>query len=400
MLTILTLTCSREMKNILKKADYTEGVTLKIRTNTMIEMDTAIESSVKIFHDKTALPLECGAELPQVDIAYHTYGSLNEKKDNVIWVFHALTGNSEAADWWSGMIGEGKFFDPAHYFIVCANMIGSHYGSTSPLSINPLKGSFYGREFPVISIRDVVKGHIRLAQYLDIQQVKLGIGGSMGGQQVLEWAIMQPDFFENIAVIACGARMSPWSIALNETQRMAIEADPSVSAEVLVKATTYEDFANAGAKGMEAARAIGMLSYRSYEGYNIAQADEGNSLDTFKVQTYQRYQGLKLRKRFNALSYISLSKTMDSHNVGRNRGGIGEALRKIKSNTLIVGIQSDLLFPIEEQVSLAAHIPHAKLELINSKFGHDGFLIEFDQMLRLVEKFMKRKLGSPIDFVI
>ena len=271
------------MKNLLKKADYTEGVTLKIRTNTMIEMDTAIESSVKIFHDKTALSLECGAELPEVDIAYHTYGTLNEKKDNVVWVFHALTGNSEASDWWNGMIGEGKFFDPAHYFIVCANMIGSHYGSTSPLSINPISGTFYGRDFPVISIKDVVKGHIRLAQHLDIQRVKLGIGGSMGGQQVLEWAIMQPDFFENIAVIACGARMSPWSIALNETQRMAIEADPSVSAEVLAKATTYEDFANAGAKGMEAARAIGMLSYRSYEGYNIAQSDEGNSLDTFKV---------------------------------------------------------------------------------------------------------------------
>ena len=127
----------------------------------------------------------------------------------------------------------------------------------------------------------------------------------MGGQQILEWAIMQPDFWGNIAVIACGAKMTPWSIALNETQRMAIEADPSVSAEVLAKANTRTDFMNAGAKGMEAARAIGMLSYRSYEGYNIAQADENDHLDIFKVQTYQRYQGFKLRKRFNALSYLS-----------------------------------------------------------------------------------------------
>ncbi len=366
----------------------------------MTETATPTETGRQVFHDNSPFLLECGVEFPKVDIAYHTYGQLNAKKDNVVWVFHALTGNSDAADWWNGMIGVGKFFDPSIDFIVCANMIGSHYGSTSPLSIDPITGNFYGKKFPTITIRDVVNGHIRLAQHLDIQRVKLGIGGSMGGQQVLEWSIMQPDFFDNIAVIACGAKMTPWSIALNETQRMAIEADPSVSAEALAKATTYEAFANAGAKGMEAARAIGMLSYRSYEGYNIAQSDDNNHIDSFKVQSYQRYQGEKLRKRFNALSYLSLSKTMDSHNVGRNRGGISEALKKIKSNTLIVGIQSDLLFPIEEQVQLAAHIPHARLELINSKFGHDGFLIEFDQMLHLLEKFMKRKVGSQISYVI
>jgi homoserine O-acetyltransferase/O-succinyltransferase len=238
-----------------------------------------------------------------------------------------------------------------------------------------------------------------LAQNLDIQRVTMGIGGSMGGQQVLEWAIMQPDFFENIAVIACGVKMTPWAVALNETQRMAIEADPSVSAENLTNATR-DDLLIAGAKGMEAARAIGMLSYRSYEGYNIAQADDEDRIDVFKVQNYQRYQAYKLRKRFNALSYISLSKTMDSHNVGRDRGGIHEALSKIKSNTLIVGIQTDILFPLEEQAQIAAHVPHAKLKLINSKFGHDGFLIEFDQMLELLEKFMKRKVRKPANFLV
>lgn len=388
------------MIKTLKKSDHTEGVTLKLRKNNMTETETPPVTSIKIFNDKTPLTLECGEILPEVDIAYHTYGTLNAQKDNIVWIFHALTGNSDAADWWSGMIGNGKFFDPASDFIVCANMIGSHYGSTSPLSIDPRTGVFYGRNFPVISIRDVVNGHIRLAQHLGIQRVKLGIGGSMGGQQVLEWSIIQPDFFENIAVIACGAKMTPWSIALNETQRMAIEADSSVSPEAISKATTYDELANAGAKGMEAARAIGMLSYRSYEGYNIAQADDNNSIDTFKVQSYQRYQGAKLRKRFNALSYLSLSKTMDSHNVGRNRDGINSALSKIKSNTLIVGIQTDILFPIEEQVQLAAHIPHARLELINSKFGHDGFLIEFDQMLHLLEKFMKKKVGSQMSYVI
>jgi homoserine O-acetyltransferase/O-succinyltransferase len=365
----------------------------------MTETDTTTVQNVKIFHDKTPFPLECGEVLPEVDIAYHTYGTLNETKDNVVWVFHALTGNSDAADWWNGMIGEDKFFDPTQHFIVCANMIGSHYGSTCPLSINPKTGMYYGRSFPTITIRDVVNGHIRLAQHLDIQRVTIGIGGSMGGQQVLEWAIMQPDFFDNIAVIACGVKMTPWAVALNETQRMAIEADPSVSAENLVNATR-EDLLKAGAKGMEAARAIGMLSYRSYEGYNIAQADDEDRIDVFKVQNYQRYQAYKLRKRFNALSYISLSKTMDSHNVGRGRGGIYEALSKIKSNTLIVGIQTDILFPLEEQAQIAAHVSHAKLKLINSKFGHDGFLIEFDQMLELLEKFMKRKVRKPVNFLV
>ena len=146
-----------------------------------------------------------------------------------------------------------------------------------------------------------------------------------------------------------------------------------------------------GAKGMEAARAIGMLSYRSYEGYNIAQADESDHLDVFKAQSYQRYQGFKLRKRFNALSYLSLSKTMDSHNIGRGFGDIKKALSQIKSNALITGIETDMLFPVEEQVQLAAHIPNAHLAVIHSKFGHDGFLIEFDQMLHLLEKFMKTK---------
>ena len=373
------------MNKILKKHDHTEGVNF-IKKQT--EQKNQPSTSMKIFKYNAPFELENGEILPQIQIAYHTYGSLNAVGDNVVWVCHALTGNSEATDWWSGLVGEGKYLDPARYFIVCANMLGSHYGSTSPLSINPKTEHFYGRSFPMISIRDVVNAHHLLAQHLDIQSIHLAIGGSMGGQQVLEWAILQPDFFKNIAVIACGAKMTPWSIALNATQRMAIEADPSVSPENIAKITDLDTLIRIGAKGMEAARAIGMLSYRSYEGYNFAQRDDRDLLDEFKVQSYQRYQGQKLAQRFNALSYLSLSKTMDSHNVGRKRGGIERALKNIKSKALIVGIQSDILFPLEEQVELAKQIPNAKLEVIQSKFGHDGFLIEFDQMLALLQKFM------------
>ncbi len=372
-----------------------EAINGKKETN-----NPTIPKSMNILKINTPFALECGEILPELDIAYHTYGTMNADGSNVIWVCHALTGSSDAADWWAGLIGNGKFFNPFEHFIVCANMIGSHYGSTSPLSIDPRTGHFYGRNFPIISIRDVAKAHHLLAQNLGIQRIKLCIGGSMGGQQVLEWAIQEPDFFEQIAVIACGPKMMPWGIALNETQRMAIEADPSVSAENVAKITDLAALKSAGAKGMEAARAIGMLSYRSYEGYNIAQLDDNDSIDTFKVQSYQRYQGEKLRTRFNALSYLSVSKTMDSHNVGRNRGGLTKALEQIKADTLIVGIQSDILFPIEEQAALAAYIPKSRFEVINSKFGHDGFLIEFDQLLSLFERFTGRKIGSQMTFTI
>lgn len=366
------------MKNILKNYRYTEGVTQT--TETPIVMN--------IYRSKENFELECGSILPELDIAYHTYGRLNTAKDNVLWVCHALTGSSDAADWWSGLIGNEQFFDPSEWFVVCANMIGSAYGSTSPLSINPKTGKPYGRDFPVITVKDIAKSLELLANHLNINKIKCAIGGSMGGQQVLEWAIQQPDRFEDIILIACGARQSAWGVALNEAQRMAIEADPSVSAEALANATDISDYERAGAKGLEAARAIGMLSYRTYEGYNLTQNDtDETKLSDFKSASYQRYQGYKLRSRFNALSYISLSKTMDSHNVGRNRGGIAEALKKVKARTLVVGIQSDLLFPIEEQVQVAAHIKNAKLEIINSRYGHDGFLIEFSQLEKQLTRF-------------
>jgi homoserine O-acetyltransferase/O-succinyltransferase len=375
------------MKKILKKHDHTEGVNVMTKQT---QQNVQPSTSMKIFKYEAPFELENGAVLPEIQIVYHTYGTMNAAGDNVVWVCHALTANSDAANWWSGLVGEGKYLDPKRHFIVCANLLGSHYGSTSPISIDPRTGRFYGHSFPTVTIRDAVNAHILLAQHLGIQNVNLGIGGSMGGQQVLEWAIMQPDFFKNIAVVACGAKMTPWAIAFSETQRMAIEADPSVSAENIAKIDDLDTLLSVGKKGVEVARAIGMLSYRSYEGYNYAQQDDRDLIDNFKVQSYQKYQGQKLANRFNALSYLSLSKMRDSHNVGRKRGGIEAALKNIKSKTLIVGIQSDILFPLEEQVEMAKHIPNAKLEVIQSKFGHDGFLIEFDQMHTLLQKFMDK----------
>jgi homoserine O-acetyltransferase len=339
---------------------------------------------MQVFQSKKSFALESGVILPEIELAYHTYGTLNARKSNVVWIFHALTANSDAADWWSGLVGEGRLFDPRDYYIICANMLGSHYGSTAPISLNPQTQTLYRWDFPLITVRDVVKSHQLLAKHLGLKNAYLGIGGSMGGQQALEWAIDMPDFFENITVIACGAQQSPWGVALNEAQRMAIEAD----------STLRTNAPDAGAKGMAAARAMGMVSYRTYDSFNFQQQDTDEKLSDFRAASYQQHQGLKLCKRFNAWSYISLSKTMDSHHVGRGRGNSANALNKIIANTLIIGIESDVLFPISEQAFLAAHITGAQFEVIDSRYGHDGFLIEYEKITKRLQVFLKQALPA------
>lgn len=322
---------------------------------------------MKYYKHSSPFHLESGATLPALEIAYCTYGEINAAKDNIIWICHALTANADAADWWSGLVGEGKTFDPQFHFIICANMIGSCYGSTSPQSINPATKTPYGKDFPLVTIRDMVAAHQLLQQHLGIDKIKFAIGGSMGGQQVLEWAVTNPDLFENICLLATNARHSPWGIAFNEAQRMAIEADPTI----------YDNTPEAGKKGIEAARAVAILSYRNYKTYQFSQSEENlEKFEDFRASSYQRYQGLKLHRRFHVLSYLALSKAMDSHNIGRGRGSVEAALAQVRAKTVVIAIQSDLLFPVNEQELIAAHIPNARLEIFDSLYGHDGFLIE------------------------
>lgn len=324
--------------------------------------------------------LEVGETLPELEIAYCTYGELNENRDNVIWVCHALTANADAADWWPGLIGKGKFFNPENYFIVCANILGSCYGSTGPSSVDSRTRTTYSRDFPIVTIRDMVRAHQLLADHLGITEVALMIGGSMGGQQVLEWSIMEPDFPERICVLATNARHSAWGIAFNEAQRMAIESDPS-----------WKDRKpGAGKAGLESARAIAMLSYRNYQTYELTQTDkDGETLDAYRASSYQRYQGLKLFKRFDVLSYWYLSKAMDAHHLGRGRGSLENALAQVRAKALIIGIHSDVLFPIGEQAFIAKAIPGAQLEIIDSFYGHDGFLIESESIAARLQPFME-----------
>ncbi|MCI5080239.1 MAG: homoserine O-acetyltransferase [Saprospiraceae bacterium] len=322
--------------------------------------------------------LESGQQLEQLEIAYELYGQLNNNQDNVVWICHALTGNSDAADWWSGLVGPGKLFDPEKYLIVCANILGSCYGTTGPASINPSSGKAYGADFPLITIRDMVKAHRLLQSHLGIHKINFGIGGSMGGQQLLEWAVEQPNNFEHICVLATNAVHSPWGIAFNEAQRMAIQTGLKAGANP----------AEAAKLGLEAARAIAMLSYRNYDTYHQTQAEPiAEKLEDYRASSYQRYQGQKLRQRFDVYSYLALSKAMDSHNIGRGRGGIDAALKRISAATLVIGIQSDVLFPVREQVQIADSIPNAELEIINSLYGHDGFLVEFEKIRKLINQF-------------
>ena len=320
--------------------------------------------------------------MPEIDITYTTYGTFDPGRNNVVWVCHALTANADAAEWWPGLVGPGKFFDPEKYFIVCANMLGSCYGATCADSIHPETGKPYGRDFPLITIRDMIRSHEILREHLGIEKIFLCLGGSMGGQQSVEWSIMNPDLIEYLCLIACNAQHSPWGIAFNEAQRMALLADASL----------YSGTPDAGKAGLEAARAIGMISYRHYNTFGQTQQDEhNNKLENFRAATYQRYQGLKLSRRFSPRAYITLSKAMDSHNVGRNRPSVEAALGTIRSKTLVVGIQSDVLFPVEEQIRLAHHIPGAHLEVIDSMYGHDGFLLENDLLAQAITSLLEEK---------
>lgn len=335
---------------------------------------------MNIYHTSEAFVTEGGECLPGLTIAYHTYGKQNAEKDNIIWVCHALTANSDVADWWPHTVESGGFLDPEKYFVVCANIIGSCYGSTGPMSINPETGEPWYDSFPHLTIRDMVRAHILLADALGIERIKALIGSSVGGFQALEWAVMQPDRFESLVVIATDAYASPWTIASDETQRMAILADQ----------TYGERRADAGAKGLAAARAIGLMTYRGPSGYNASQQDTPSRDDyraPRRAATYQQYQGSKLTARFDAYSYMTILNAFDTHDVGRGRGGIESALSALKMPVLVMAITTDIIFTPAEMRLLAKRIPNAIFVEMQSQFGHDGFLVEHETLNKIIRSF-------------
>ncbi len=324
--------------------------------------------------------LELGGKIENLTIAYDTYGTLAEGGSNAVWVCHALTANSDVADWWPHTVEKGAFLDPEKCFTVCANIIGSCYGSTGPLSVNPATGKPYYGDFPRLTIRDMARAHSLLADHLGLRRIHALVGSSVGGFQAVEWIAAEPRRFGRLVLIATDVKASPWSIAIDETQRMAIRAD----------ATWGEPRADAGAAGLAAARAIGLLSYRGGEGYNLTQQDpESDTLpDDHRACTYQRHQGDKLVKRFNAYSYMTILDAFDTHDVGRGRGGVDAALRRICCPTMVVGLTTDIIFTPAEQREIARRIPGAVYREISSPLGHDGFLVEHGQLNAILNDFL------------
>ena len=323
---------------------------------------------------------ETGFVLPEIEIAYDTYGSLNSTRDNVVWICHALTANSDVEAWWPGMVGKGLLFDTGKYFIVCANVLGSCYGTTGPASINPLTGKKWLRDFPLITVRDLVNVHEILRQKLEIRKIHTIIGASIGGYQALEYSIMYPDLIERLVLLASGSKQTPWALAFSESMRLAMEADP----------TFTSGDPDGGKKGLKAARSIALISYRTMEAYNKTQKEEDDDkLSSFRAASYQAYQGDKLVNRFDPYSYWCLTCLSDTHNIGRKRGGVINALKQLKARILCVGIKSDLLFPTEEQKLIAANADNAEYVEIDSFYGHDGFLIETALVTEVIRRFWK-----------
>lgn len=322
--------------------------------------------------------MESGEQIDNLEIGFNIYGKLNPAKDNVIWVCHALTANSDVLSWWDGLFGQDKLFDPKDYFIVCVNSLGSCYGSTGPKSPGFNKRPLLD-QFPLVTTRDMARVNDELRTILGIDKISLLIGASLGGQQAIEWSILNPGVHEKLALIATNARHSAYGIAFNESQRLAIFSDSSYG----------NDNIEGGRQGLIAARSIAMLSYRTYQSYKKTQTNPGDhKVEEFLASSYQNYQGQKLADRFCAYSYVTLSRAMDAHNIGRNRDSVEDALALISSQVLAIGIESDHLFPTEEQRFLAKHIPNASYSEIQSEYGHDGFLIESEQLQELLSNFL------------
>ncbi len=321
--------------------------------------------------------LDSGFALPEVSVAYRTWGTLARARDNAVLVCHALTGSADADRWWGGLFGPGRALDPARDFIVCANVLGGCYGTTGPASPRPGSPAPWGPEFPEVTVRDMVRLQVRLLDALGVRRLRLAIGGSLGGMQVLELAALFPGRVEAVAAIATCGRHSAWCIGLSEAQRAAIAADPRWR-----EGRYAAD--DPPVAGLAAARMVAMCTYRSRDSFAERFGRAAAPAGGFAVEGYLRRQGVRLVERFDANSYVALTRAMDAHDLGRGRGGYERALAAIDVPALVVAITSDVLYPPAEQAELARLMPAAELAWLPSPHGHDAFLIEIEALDALV----------------
>ena len=356
--------------------------------------------TVTVATPENPLRLEYGGVLRDVCVTFEIYGELNAAKDNAVLLCHALTGSAHAAGvqglgqpqgevpgWWDPLIGPGKAVDTRKHFVICPNVLGGCYGTTGPSSPNPETGKPYRLSFPRYTVRDMVAVQARLMDALGIGSVQAVVGGSMGGMQALEWAATYPERVRGLVSIAVGARHSAWAIGLNEVARRAITSDPVWNGGDYPPGTQPE-------AGLGLARAVAMLSYRSVDsleakfGRERVSASRDLLAHSFEIESYLDYQGVKLVKRFDANTYLYLTRAMDDFDLSEGRGRLKEVLKKMTMPALVMGISSDVLYPEPEQLALVEGLPNAEYARISSPHGHDAFLIEFPQLAARLRRFL------------
>ncbi len=344
-----------------------------------------ISPDTQFYRLSQPFPLESGEVLQEVQVAYRIWGRLNAARDNAVLVCHAFTGWADLETWWKPLLGVHQALDPNQDFIVCSNILGSCYGTTGPTSTNPATGKPYSATFPQITVRDMVHLQAQLITHLGIESIKLVIGGSLGGMQVLEWAVSYPERVRSLAVIAASGRHSAWCIGWSEAQRQAIYTDPNW------QAGNYAPDCQP-LQGLAVARMIAMSTYRSWDSFTHRFGRQPATVsDQFAIASYLKHQGQKLIKRFDANTYITLSYAMDRHDITRPGLTYESVLQSIQQPTLIVSIPSDILYPPVEQQELARLIPHSTFSRLNSPHGHDAFLIDMTALNQIVLQF-RRKL--------
>lgn len=336
-----------------------------------------------------SLRLESGELLRNVPVAYRTWGSLNAAADNVIVVGHSLTSDSNAADWWRGCIGPGKALDTDRFFVVCANVIGSPYGTIAPSTVNPDTGCRYGSTLPQATIRDTVTLQKALLDTWGVRSIAFAIGGSMGGMQALEWTFYGTDYVRGVVPIGVGGRHSAWCIAWSEAQRQAIYADP------LWRNGDY-DADHPPSKGLAAARMMAMVSYRSFASFNGRFARTHMNSGEFSVESWLRHHGDKIIDRFDPACYVYLTRLMDTHDVARARGSYDEVLSDIVQPALVVGMKTDVLYQLDESMELARLMPKARLQVMEGPHGHDTFLIDLAKLNDAVLAWRQRHIDPHI----
>lgn len=324
--------------------------------------------------------LENGERLRDVTIAFRTWGDPANGTNNAVLICHALTGSADVDAWWPNIIGAGKAFDPAYDYIICANILGSCYGTTGPVSLKPGSSERYRADFPRISVRDMVELQRILLDELGVARLELITGPSLGGMQALEWAAIYPDRVDSIVPIGVGGRHSAWCIGVSEAQRAAIAADPNWNSGFYSDESPPE-------RGLAAARMMAVCTYRSWRSFDQRFGREQRAPDEFEVQSYLRHQGAKINSRFDANTYVTLTHAMHTHDVSRGRGEYLDVLASISQPTLVVSVSTDALYPPEEQQLLAEHLPAASYEILDSLHGHDGFLIETEALGKKIARF-------------